>query len=137
MWGPDPDSSLSSWRGGLCERVGPSLYGVAGLSRRIFSKRKRHSGAVWGILLEQQLQSPLHPAAWRSRKGVGGIEPKSEAPERVCTLERPETTSEAPGSVCTTEGPQAPTHSHEGGESLNLWIRGCWRAGLEAGGVLV
>ena len=27
----------------------------------IFSKRKIPSGAVWGILLQQQLQSPLHP----------------------------------------------------------------------------
>ena len=40
MTGPDPDSSWSSWRGGLCERPGPSLYRAAGLSRRNFSKRK-------------------------------------------------------------------------------------------------
>ena len=39
MTGPDPDSPQSSWRGGLCERTDPSLYGVAGLSMN-FSKRK-------------------------------------------------------------------------------------------------
>ena len=87
MWGPDPDSPRSGWRGGLCERTGPSVYGVAGLSRRNCSKRKRHSGAVWGSLLQQQLQSPLHPVAWHSPGGVGGMEPISEAPGTVCTLE--------------------------------------------------
>ena len=61
-WALMPDSTQSSWRGGLCERTGPSLYGVAVLSRRIFSKRKRPWGALCGILLQQQLQSPLHPA---------------------------------------------------------------------------
>ena len=55
----------------------PCMEGVAGLSRRISSKRKRPSGALWGILLQQQLQSPLHLDAGRSRGGVGGIEPKS------------------------------------------------------------
>ena len=64
MMGPDPASPPSSWRDGLRERTGPSLYGAAGLSRRIFSKRKRkkkrHSGALLGILLQQQLHPP-HP----------------------------------------------------------------------------
>ena len=27
MWDSDPDSPKPSWRGGLCERTGPSLYG--------------------------------------------------------------------------------------------------------------
>ena len=44
MWGPDPDSPQSSWRGGLCEKTNPYLYGAAGLSMRIFSKRKTPSG---------------------------------------------------------------------------------------------
>ena len=66
VWGPDTGSPRSSQRGGLCERTGPSLYGAAGLSRRIFPKRKRPSGALWGTLLQQQLQSPFHPAARRS-----------------------------------------------------------------------
>ena len=48
LLGPNLDSPWSSWRGGLCERTGPSLYGAAGLSRRIFSKRKRHSGGSLG-----------------------------------------------------------------------------------------
>ena len=54
--GPDLDSPRSSWRDGLCERTGPFLYGVAGLSRRTFSKRKvekkRHLEGVWGIPLQ-------------------------------------------------------------------------------------
>ena len=118
MLGPDPDSPRSSWRGGLCERTGPSLYGVAGLSRKIFSKRKSGEkkktlgGALWGILLQQQLQPLLHPAAWHSRGGVGGIKPKSEASGRVHTME---------GSACT--------RSPEESDCLNLWVRGCWRAG--------
>ena len=66
-WALRGHSSWSSWRGGLCERTGPSLYGVAGLSRRNFSKRKsekkRHSVAIWGILQQQPLQPPPHPAS--------------------------------------------------------------------------
>ena len=77
MLGPDLDSPWPSWRGGLCKRTGPSLYGVAGLSRRIFPKRKRPLEALWGTLLQQQLQSALHLAAQNSRRAVGDIEPKS------------------------------------------------------------
>ena len=80
---PGPDSPRPSLRGGLCERTGPSLYGAAGLSKRIFSKRKRPLGSVWGILLKQQLQSPLYPAFQCSHEDVGGIKPKSEALGRV------------------------------------------------------
>ena len=40
MMGPDPASPPSSWRDGLRERTGPSLYGAEGLSKRDFSKRK-------------------------------------------------------------------------------------------------
>ena len=82
----------SSRRGGLCERTGPSLYGAAGLSRMIFSKRQRPSGALWRNLLQQQLQSPLRPVS-RSYRGVVGMEPKPEAPGRVHILGKPETTS--------------------------------------------
>ena len=39
-----------------------SMEGASGLSRRIFSKRKRPSGSLWGIPLQQQLQSPLQLA---------------------------------------------------------------------------
>ena len=48
----DSPRSSPSRRGGLWERTGPPLYRVAGLSRRIFLKRKRPSGALWGILLQ-------------------------------------------------------------------------------------
>ena len=50
MMGPDPDSPLSSWRGGLCERTCPSLYGVAGLGRRSFSKKKVKKETLRGCL---------------------------------------------------------------------------------------
>ena len=38
----------SSWRGGHCERTGPSLYGAAGLSRRNFSERKSENKETLG-----------------------------------------------------------------------------------------
>ena len=89
MSDPDPDSPLSSLRGGLCKRTGCSLYGVAEWSRKIFSKRKSerkkekkrkiYSGAVWGIILQQQLQPPLHPNVWHSLGGMGISEPKCQA----------------------------------------------------------
>ena len=113
-------------------------------------------GAVWGILLQQQLQPPLHLAAWCSRKNVGGIKPKTEALGRVCTLEvpwahirgtretahlgGPETTSHAPGRVSTTEGPEwapiAPRRVHAwtcgtGGWLLESWAGGWLSAGQE------
>ena len=104
LLGPDPDIPWSSWRGGLCERTGPSVSGVAGLSRRNFSKRKseekRHSGAVWGIL-QQQIQPPFHLATWWSRGGVGCTEPTSEAPGRVRTTESPMLAPIAPRSLGT------------------------------------
>ena len=60
----------------ILTRIAPSLAGEAGCvrgqvlvftegatgwSRRIFPPKKRPSGALWGIPLQQQLQSPLHP----------------------------------------------------------------------------
>ena len=59
---PDADSHWSNWRVGLWERP-RLLYGVASLSRRNFSKRKsekkRHSVAVWGVLLKQPPWPPV------------------------------------------------------------------------------
>ena len=104
---------------GLCERTGPSLNGAAGLSRRIFSKRKRPWGAVWGILLQQQLQSPLYQAAQLSRRGVGGISPhpkhRESATQRDLRPQAPRRMQIKEGSACT--------HSQEEGECLNLWAQ--------------
>ena len=70
---PGPDSPRPSLRGGLCERTGPSLYGGScTIEQEDFPKRKRPSGALWGILLLQQLQSPLYPAALVLPRGCGG-----------------------------------------------------------------
>ena len=52
VMGLDPDSPQSSWRGELCERTGPSLYGAAGLSRRNFSKRKSEKRDTQGLFGE-------------------------------------------------------------------------------------
>ena len=53
----DPGTDSLSLAGEVgCVRTGPSLYGAAGLSRRIFPKRKRPLGALWGTLLQQARQ---------------------------------------------------------------------------------
>ena len=107
--------------------------GAAGLSRRIFSKRKRPLGALWGILLQQQLQSPLHPATRRSLGVWGASQIRSTresehltgplgTPPRhqgEYTPGGPETTSKAPGSVRTGTS----TYSLEDSECLNLWVQ--------------
>ena len=87
-WALRGHSSWSSWRVGVCERTGPSLYGVAGLSRRNFSKRKsekkRHSVAIWGILQQQPLQPPPHPAS----KVVKKASSSHSRPWGECTTRR-------------------------------------------------
>ena len=65
--------------------------------------------AVWGILLPQQLQPPLHPASWCTHVGVRGTEHISQARGTVCTSGAPETTSQEPGRVRITKGP---AHAH-------------------------
>ena len=40
----------------------PCMEGATRLSRKIFPKKKKTLGAIWGIPLQQQLQPPLHPA---------------------------------------------------------------------------
>ena len=64
-----PCGTLTRTVHGLAGEVGcvrgqalPCMEEATRLSRRIFPKRKRPSGALWGIPLQQQLQSPLHPA---------------------------------------------------------------------------
>ena len=49
MWGPDPHSPHLAGEVG-CKRTGPSLYGVAGLSRRIFSFLLKKKKTLWGTL---------------------------------------------------------------------------------------
>ena len=45
---PDPDSPQPSWRGGLCERTGPSLYrGSQRNEQENFSQKKM---TLWGTL---------------------------------------------------------------------------------------
>ena len=52
MWDPDPDSPRPSWRGGLCERIGPSLYsGSHRIEQEDFPKKKKTLRALWGIPL--------------------------------------------------------------------------------------
>ena len=134
----------------MCERTGPSLCGTAGLSRRILSKRKRHSGVVWGILLQQQLQSHLQPATQCSQGGVGIVEPKSEESGRVHphgglrlhpmqwgvpSLAGPETTGT--GESTHHRRPLVCTHNPEEDDCLNLWVQGLlgsWARGCPCAG---
>ena len=42
MCNPDSDSPWSSWRGGLCERTGPSLYGGSlRIEQKDFSQKEK------------------------------------------------------------------------------------------------
>ena len=102
MWGPDPDSpGLAGEMGCVRGQALPCREGAPGLSRRIFPKRKRPSGALWGIPLQQQLQSPFHPPT---------------CPSWEC--------AHPPESVGTLQGVSAPQlrgnwdHRHQQGESV-------------------
>ena len=140
MWDPYPDIPWSSWRGGLCERTGPSLYGVAGLSRRISQKEDTpgHFGEFSCSSSSSVLSTwpPSTPAGvWRvlspNRKqhlgesahvGVG-LRPQASTVECACL------TSEGPKATGTKESanqgrPLSHTHSPEESECLNLWV---WR----------
>ena len=134
-------SPRSSWRGGLCERTGPSLCGVPGLSRRNFSKRKsgikRHSGTVWGILLQQQLQPPLHPAAWGSHGGVEGTEPTSETPGRVRTSEDLWAHIRWTRESAHHWGPSLTPYHPRRVQARPCGTRGCWGTALEVGWLLI
>ena len=114
------------------------MYGAAGLSRRIFSKRKRHLGAVWGILLQQHLQSPLHWAAQSARRGVGGIKPKYQAPGRVHTSEGRQEHIQGIRESAHHRRPCVHIHNPEEGECLNLWVQGLlesWAGGCPSAGL--
>ena len=126
----------------------PCTEGAAGLSRRIFSKRKRPSGSLWGILLQQQLRSVFSPPGhlalpwgcgghWAQILNTRGRVHTWDHRHRLGsmgTLGRPCTTTlkgesatqrnvrpQALGRVQIKEGPtHGHTHSPEEGEWLNL-----------------
>ena len=63
-----PSVILTHTARGLAGKVGcvrgqalPCMEGATRLSRKIFPKKKKTLGAIWGIPLQQQLQSLLHP----------------------------------------------------------------------------
>ena len=66
MWGSDSDSPRSSWRGGLCERTGPSLYGGSGrIEQEDYLKNKRTLGGSLGnypTAAAPVSSPPSHPA---------------------------------------------------------------------------
>ena len=104
-----PGRTLTQTVPGLAGEVGcvrgqafPCTEGATGLSRRIFQKRKRPLVALWGIPLQQQLQSPLHPATHPSREHV-------HPPGSVCTSSQRELRPQEPGRVQIKEG-SAHTH---------------------------
>ena len=64
----DPDSPWSSWRGGLCERTGPSLYGGSSrIEQEDFPKKKK---SLRGTLENSPAAAvpvsspPGHPPVW-------------------------------------------------------------------------
>ena len=124
MSGHDLDCPQSTWRGGLCERTGPSLNGAARLSRRIFSKRKTH----WGQFGEfhcsssSSLLSTWLPGAPAGMWGIPSPNPKHLGENAHLRPQAPESTNQG--------RPTKHTHSPEEGECLNLWVQGHWRAGL-------
>ena len=100
-----PCGTLTQTVPGLAGEVGcvrgqalPCMVGAAGLSRRIFPKRKRPSGALWGFPAATASVSspPGHPPFW----GVC-------APTGVCVhliWEGSETTGTNQGSVPSNQG---------------------------------
>ena len=106
---PDPDSPQPSWRGGLCERSGPSLYkGSHRIEQEDFSqKEKRPSGALWGIPL-QQLQSLIHSTTCQGTVRTSSRrELRLQAPDRAgcpTTRECSHLISEGAETTGTTRG---------------------------------
>ena len=147
-----PCGALTQTVPGLAGEVGcvrgqalPSMEGAAGLSRRIFPKRKRPSGTLWGIPFSNSssLLSTQLPAQCSCR-GVGAIKPRSEALGRECTPRGSLRPQAVTGSMRTSppgrrwggpettgtresvnqERPCTHTYSQEEGECLNLWVWG-------------
>ena len=68
-----------------------------------FPKRKRPSGALWGIPLQQQLQSALHPATCQFRECVHPPGTVSTSSRRELRLQEPPRGGcPVNGSVCTS-----------------------------------
>ena len=145
--GPGTDNPWSSWRGGLCERSGPSLYGVAGLSRRNFSKRKSEKKETLSGSLEN---SPAAAAPDSSPPGCGvlqwrygGHRAHIRGTKESVHLRGTSDHIQGTRGCAHHRRPRACTHSPEEGMLLNMrdcgeWgVKGCWRPGLEDGGVLV
>ena len=69
MCNPDPDSPQSSWRGGLCERTGPSLYGGScRIEHQDFPKKKNPQGHFGEFPCSNSssllfTQPPAHPGS--------------------------------------------------------------------------
>ena len=108
-----PCGALTRTAPGLAGEVGcvrgqapPYMERATGLSRRIFSKRKRPLGAVWEIILKQQLQSPLHPAAWCSQAGMWGSSNPNLKHQGECAPGGSGLRPQAPGRVHTIESPE-------------------------------
>ena len=58
MLGPDPDSPWSSWRDGLCEKTGISLYGGSGRIEQDDSpKNKKTLGGTLGNNKDSDLEN--------------------------------------------------------------------------------
>ena len=68
IWGPDSDNPRSSWKGGLCERTGPSLFrGNRRIEQEDFPKKKKtHRGTLGNSPAATAPVSslPRHPTSW-------------------------------------------------------------------------
>ena len=81
----------------------PCMEGATRLSRKIFPKKKKTLGAIWGIPLQQQLQFPLYPTILR------GIVRTSS--RRELRLQAPTGGGYPETRECTHEPGSAPTSS--------------------------
>ena len=96
--GPDPDVPQSSWRGGLCERTGPSLMeqqvSAGGISQKEKVKKETISDCLGNS------PAPATPASSPPNYTKGpALTP--EALGRVHTAEGPESTPKILGRVST------------------------------------
>ena len=130
LTGPDGDSPGSTWRGGLCERSGLSLYGVAGLSRRNLSKRKSEKRDTRGQFGEF---CSSHSSLFPTQPHLGGV----EGPGESAHPGGPQPTSEMPGRVHTMKSPALALVAQRRVHTRTCRTRGYWGAGLEAGQVLI
>ena len=132
MWSSDSTVPVYLERWAEREWTGHSLYGRSGRTEQEdFLKKKKTLGALWGILLQQQLQPPLHRDTHLALpQGCGGYQAqilsigvsahlRPQAPNRehvILTWMRPQTLTresatqrdmrpKAPGREPIKEGP--------------------------------